>query len=402
MGLALVALAGPMSCGGDGSGLSNPIGPSNPGAPGTGGPGTGTLQVSTSTEGVHFDNDGYLLTIDDVDSLHLDLGATVEVEVAPGRHSLKLLGLADNCWVSSGTDEIVDVMAGKTAPVSWSILCRAPTTFGDLAYESAGDIYLGNLDGSTLRRLTSDGSPTSFNTEPAWSPDGRRIAFSKFDGQWGAAIYVIDLERGNTRRLSPAVAYDATPTWSPDGSRIAFENRADNQSGGQIFVMNADGTRRVQLTTNRQPTSSPAWSPNGHRIAYVTYDESAPAEGTHIFSMNPDGTNKVRLTTGTGEDTHPAWSREGNRIAFIRSGNLTVMNADGSNQSPLTLTRDAANPSWSPDGSMIAINRFTDCKENPYGDLDCHVAIWLVQQSGGQMRELPLAGWFPSSPSWRP
>ena len=396
MGLILVALAGPVSCGDHASDLSGPNAPSGPRSPRT-----GTLQVSTSTEGEHFDQDGYLVTIDDVDTLHLNPGATIEVELAPGRHSLKLLGLADNCWVFSGTVEI-NVSAGRTAPVSWSVFCRAPTTSGDLAYESAGDIYLAGLDGSTLRRLTSDGSASSYNTEPAWSPDGRRIVFSTFDGQWGAGIYVIDLDRGSPRRLSPAGAYDATPTWSPDGSRIAFENRADNQSGGQIFVMNADGTKRVQLTTNRQPTFSPAWSPKGHRIAYVTYDESAPGEGTHIYVMKPDGTNNVRLTTGAGEDTDPAWSPDGDRIAFIRSGNLTVMNADGTNHRPLTLTRDAANPAWSPNGSMIAIDRFTDCKETPYGDEDCHIAIWLVQLPGGQMRELPLAGWLPSSPSWRP
>ena len=134
----------------------------------------------------------------------------------------------------------------------------------------------------------------------------------------------------------------------------------------------------------------------------MTYDESAPGEGTHIYVMKPDGTNNVRLTTGAGEDTDPAWSPDGDRIAFIRSGNLTVMNADGTNHRPLTLTRDAANPAWSPNGSMIAIDRFTDCKETPYGDEDCHIAIWLVQLSVGQMRELPLAGWLPSSPSWRP
>ena len=133
-----------------------------------------------------------------------------------------------------------------------------------LAFDSRGDIYVASKDGSNIWKLTSDGSPYSYNREVAWSPDGSRIAFSKSDGYWGAAIYLISPGGGgNPRRISPESAYDAEPSWSPDGSRIAFENRRDNTSVGHIFVMNADGTNRAQLTTNRQPNSSPRGHPTG-------------------------------------------------------------------------------------------------------------------------------------------
>jgi TolB protein len=147
---------------------------------------------------------------------------------------------------------------------------EAATTTGSgiLAFGSSGDIYVADIDGSHLGKLTSGGGPYSYSREVAWSPDGSRIAFSKSDGLWGAVIYVIDADRTNLTRLSPEGAYDATPAWSPDGRRIAFENRRHNMSGGHIFVMNADGTNRVQLTSNRQPNWSPAWSPDGRRIAY--------------------------------------------------------------------------------------------------------------------------------------
>jgi len=408
-GLVLVGLAGSISCGDDlgGSsdfgGPSDPRGPSDPSDPNDpAGSTTGKLQVSTSQAGQHFDQDGYLLTINGVDSLHLEPGETAEVELAPGLYSLRLLGVADNCWVAETWSEI-DIAAGRTVSVIWTVSCRAPTTSGVLAFESRGNIYITDLEGSSLRRLTSRDSPRSYNREAAWSPNGRQIAFSGLDDQSGATIYVAYLDGRDTRRLSPAGTFDAAPTWSPNGRRIAFEGR-DREGNGHIFAMNADGTNRVQLTTNRQPNSSPAWSPDGQRIAYVTYSDIAPAEGTHIYIMNTDGTNNVPLTRGVAEDNYPAWSPDGKRIVFIRSGNLFVMNADGTSPVPLTLTRDAYDPAWSPDGSMIAMNRFTDCRLDPYGEADCKIGIWVVPASGGRVHELPLGPryWYPSGPSWRP
>jgi dipeptidyl aminopeptidase/acylaminoacyl peptidase len=413
-GLVFVALAGPIGCGDSAGAPSVPTdpggtrGPTDPGGthdPAS--PSTGSLEVATSTDGQHFDRDGYLLTIDDVDSLHLDPTGTAKVELAPGQHRLGFFGVADNCWFLEPQPEI-DISAGNTISVSWAVSCRAPTMSGVLAFESGGNIYLSDLQGSTLRRLTPDALLGSYNTGATWSPDGRRIAFSRYQDQLAgpleAAIYVFDLKEGTATRLSPAGTYDATPTWSPDGKRIAFENR-DREGDDHIVLMNADGTKRVQLTTNRQFLLSPAWSPDGRRIAYVA--SSSSGHGSHIAVMSPDGTHDERLTNGVDIDTEPTWSTDGKRIAFSRSGNLVIMNADGTSPVVLTSTRDAYHPAWSPDGSTIAMTRFTDCKPDPldpYGEPICPIGIWVAQVADGQMHELPLGPWYwnPRGPSWRP
>ena len=115
----------------------------------------------------------------------------------------------------------------ELAAIQFAVGCTA-TTAGVLAFESSGDIYVADMNGANLGRLTFDGGPFSYNREAAWSPDGSRIAFSKSDGRLGAEIFLIDADGTNLRRLSPEGAYDASPTWSPDGARIAFENRRDN------------------------------------------------------------------------------------------------------------------------------------------------------------------------------
>jgi tricorn protease-like protein len=383
----------------------------DPGEPST----DGTLIVSTSTAGDDPDQDGYLLTVDDVDSLALAPTGTAEVDVAPGRHTLRLLGVAGHCSVAPESSLDVDIAPRSTTSVVFDVSCRlqqppppqppppSPTS-QVLAFESRGDIYVANTDGSNLRKLTSYGLPTAYARAAAWSPDGGRIAFSKSDGQWGEEVYVIDAGGGNQRRISPEGAYDATPAWSPDGSRIAVENRSDNTSGGQILVMNADGTNRVQLTTNRQPTSSPAWSPDGRRIAYVTYDDGGDS-GTHIFVMNADGTNRVRLTNDQAFDSDPEWSPDGRRLAFSRAGDLFVMEADGSSLARLTPAGSAFggwyDPAWSPDGLMIAGTRYTDCHLDPYGDPSCDVGIWVIRIAGG-MYELRMPTRFARGPSWHP
>ena len=473
----------------------------DPGSPTTtNGPSTGSLLVSTSTAGDDPDQDGYLLTVDNVDSLELDPNATVKVDLAAGRHTLRLFGVAEHCSVAPATSVEVSVRWQRTTPVAFGVSCPAtgarvsvkttgldidpdgyrvlldgsdrgaissngtvliriesgsrtialaglapncavsapglrmvtivaaavaPIEFAvvcaetthasrTLAFESNGDIYRADIDGWNLRRLTFDGSPYSYNREAAWSPDGRRIAFSKSDGYHGAAIYVIDADGTNLTRLSPEGAYDASPTWSPDGRRIAFESMRDSTGYGgvnswldpEIYVMNADGTNQVRLTKHLGHNDyTPAWSPDGSRIAYV----SDTVGHSYIYVINADGTNPVQLTSGEHEDYDPAWSPDGRRIAFSGSSNLFVVDADGANLTPLApASIIGGQPAWSPDGLLIAFTRATDCHVDSYGDSSCRASIWL-RRANGSMYELPLRAGSPrgpvlraSGPSWRP
>jgi Tol biopolymer transport system component len=180
------------------------------------------------------------------------------------------------------------------------------------------EIFVMNADGSEPRRLTyfygQDG-------DPSWSPDGTKIAFSSSLGgpDEGRTIFVIsanpvgylDPKPGLTQLTKPdpySTWSDSDPVWSPDGTKIAFTS---TQHGRDIWVMNADGvnadgTGQTRLTADPASDWMPAWSPGGTKIAFVSDRE--PAGNFEIYVMNADGMGKHNLTNNGAYDRDPAWA----------------------------------------------------------------------------------------------
>src|ERR1700730_13064626 len=180
------------------------------------------------------------------------------------------------------------------------------------------DIYTMNPDGSNVQRLTNN--PAHYYFDPAWSPDGSKIAFVRFSGTYNGSyytdivyeIFVMNADGSDQRRLTQSRS-DYSPAWSPDGTQIAFwriDNIPMSPSNMGIFVMNADGSDQRAVAASG--LDEPAWSPDGLKLAVADYG----ALGTYrIYLINVDGSNRTQITQppASFEDHDPAWSPDGSK-----------------------------------------------------------------------------------------
>jgi Tol biopolymer transport system component len=198
--------------------------------------------------------------------------------------------------------------------------------------------------------------------EPAWSPDGKSIAFVSNRGG-SMKIYVISADGGGVKQLTFGTDEDDAPAWSPNGSRIAYVRVIDGNP--EIHVMNADGSNAVRLTNDAGIDIHPHWSSDGARILWNSSRNSrnrTEPETIELFTMRADGSDIQQITHG-GISTYASWSPDNSRILFrkqLKDGNseVFVMNADGS--APENLTHDPAFdgwPAWSRDGRRIVFAR---------------------------------------------
>lgn len=259
-------------------------------------------------------------------------------------------------------------------------------------------IYTINADGSGRRILQS-------GYDPAFSPDGNKIAFTVL----GAGISVMDADGTHGHALTPQTPSSASPVWSPDGTMIAFV-AATGSSSDAVFVMNADGSNPHQISHGYQIGNHLSWGPRGIAVsgrANSLYGQSTgvgcDVDGFGVYLLSPDGAICKVLYAGLEPDDSDIeavdWSPDGNTLAFTKRNsyacgaylqcaphNLYVMPGDGSAK-PADVTQFGAGAyngtpwaAWSPDGSRFVLGGA------PTTDLRSR--IYLMPAGGGVLTRL--------------
>lgn len=316
---------------------------------------TGSLRLTTMTDGPDADLNQYTVAIPGIGPVDLDANGTRTLDnVRVGSFRLTLTNVPSSC-TAPGTPE-AKVEFGASIEVVLIVHCYSSALIASIAYVSGdggnADIYVINPNGTGNVRITTQ---SGADVDPAWSPDHSKIAFAS-DRNGNRQIYVMNADGTNPVRLTSDSRPDYQPAWSPNGERIAFVSERDGNP--EIYVIDADGKNETRLTNDIRSDLEPDWSPDGRRIAFHRDNwQFDPTNG--IYTMRSDGTDVTQLTVGYRGDWQPAWSPDGRKIAFARTSYYTtdicIVNADGTAEVQLTRSStDFINPAWSPDGSLIA------------------------------------------------
>jgi TolB protein len=280
-------------------------------------------------------------------------------------------------------DEIVSQYTGEKGVAKTRIACVSDKT-------GHKELYVMDYDGQNLRKLTAD---RSISMSPAWSPDGRVLAYVSYRDR-NPDLYGLDMESGRRWKISGAEGLNISPAWAPNGKRLALA--LSKEGGTEIYTMTMEGNDLERLTYGIADNVSPSWSPNGREIVFTSGRGGSP----QLYIMGVDGTDARRITYEGSYNASPHWSPRGDRIVFVSQTKglfkIATINPDGSDFRVLTSgPGNDENPMWSPSGRQLVFS------SNPAGSRG-KSGIYIMNADGTELERITPNDVNYTSPSWSP
>jgi TolB protein len=252
------------------------------------------------------------------------------------------------------------------------------------------EIYIGDYDGANQRRFTVN---HDLNINPAWSPDGRQLAFASYV-RGLPDIFIANIYQGTEleRPLKGGSRGEENflPVFSPDGTKIAFQSNRDGNA--EIYVMNRDGSGIRRITNHPRADATPTWSPSGNQIAFVSDRTGSP----QIYVVDADGLNLRPLTVGLESYCdRPTWSPPPfNEIAYAaRTGggnDIKVLDVATRERRQITFGEGSnESPAYAPNGRHLAFSSTRLGRKQ----------IFVIDRMGKEVRQLTRAG-NNQTPAW--
>jgi dipeptidyl aminopeptidase/acylaminoacyl peptidase len=303
---------------------------------------------------------------------------------------IHLLDLANPSWT-----RLLLPDNGQERGASWS-------SDGKLAYTRGGAIWIIDRPGAEPRQLVRDDFDGGVGGG-VWSPDGTRMAVT--NGASGfSQIGVVDVATGRITPITYAPREHGSPAWSPDGRWLAFVRGDEGGMSREFVVASADGMgeRRV-LTQGKGWRSAPAWSPDGARIAYL---EATSVRTTDVWSVRPDGSDRRQVTNSMGR-VDPSRLRAAEEVSYPAGDNIPIPGMlwlppdfDPTREYPVLVRLHGHPGQWNHDFELLTqhfVSRgFVALAPNPRGSQgfgagfhDLHIADYGGVELDDVMRALP-------------
>ena len=261
---------------------------------------------------------------------------------------------------------------------------------GTVERRDAKEVWVADYDGANEQGITTTGQ---LNLNPSWSHDARAIAYAGYGRTPAPDIFMSLIYTGVLQNLTKGRFRDGAylPAFSPDGRQVAFAATAPGANSQDIFLMNVDGTNLRRLTTHPDIDTTPTWSPGGNQIAFTSNRTGRP----QVYVMNIDGSGTYRLPIPDAEVDRATWAPSPyNEIAYAaRNGpgyDIKIHELSTGTTRQLTFSEGTnESPAYSPSGRHLA---FTSTRSGL-------VQVFTIGRDGNGLRQITRTG-NNQTPDW--